>query len=101
MSSFDELYEELLLEMPWMDFKAGEKEITFDLELENFKDSWEGFLNLFKKILRGEELVDKRGEKIQLTSDEEKQAFIEELRKDNTFNMFLFNFFIKEAKFNK
>lgn len=91
---FDKLVESLLLEMPWLDFKSDDKQFAIDLEMEKYfnrdekKFNWESFLSILVKILNSEEYTDKRNEKIQLTTDAEKEKFISTLKGDMIFDSY-------------
>ena len=88
-------------EMPHIEF-AGK---YFDLELEKYEDIKDFFKDL-NQILSGEEKRDKYGSVIKLSDEQEKEQFVELLKKDNFFMALLkkykilsiFNTIIKNRK---
>jgi hypothetical protein len=93
---FDQIIEQLLLEMPWLDFEINGKQISIDLEMEKYlirQDNqkiydWKNLFTILVKILNGDLYTDKRGDSIQLTTPEEKEAFINALKSDMIFDSY-------------
>jgi hypothetical protein len=93
---FNQLVETLLLEMPWLDFKVGNNRFAIDLEMEKYlikqnntkTYDWNALIKVISSIVEGNKYVDKRGDSIQLTTSEEKQAFINALKNDMIFDSY-------------
>jgi bacterioferritin (cytochrome b1) len=83
--NFDRLVEYYLTEMPHisMDLPDG-KHIDFDLELEYIK-SLDDLKDLFKRVLSGTEIKSRRGLLVKLSTEEEKIAFMHEIKDFLTF----------------
>jgi hypothetical protein len=93
---FNQLVEALLLEMPWLDFEASGKRFAIDLEMEKYLSvqgtekqyNWSKLLEVLSSIYNGQPYTDKRGDSIQLTTPEEKEAFIAALKGDMIFDSY-------------
>lgn len=83
---FEHLVEDLLLEQPHMHFHVQNYEILFDPELET-KDYKQG-VEMFKKILSGENVTGKYNSSIRLPQGLE-SAFCRNLIKDQTSMSFI------------
>jgi bacterioferritin (cytochrome b1) len=83
--NFDRLVKYYLTEMPHisMDLPDG-KHIDFDLELEYIK-SLDDLKDLFKRVLSGTEIKSRRGLLVKLSTEEEKIAFMHEIKDFLTF----------------
>lgn len=73
---FDNLVEQLLNEMPYIEVS---KQI-FDLEMENYKGKPEKFVQKIQSILQGDKHTDKYGNTIQLVTPEEKDLFRKKIK---------------------
>ncbi len=80
---FDLFVEQLLNEMPHVSFSSSGSVFNIDLKIENYKDNYKGFIDHVKDIL----------EKIE--SENVKNDFIEELKKNVQFVLFLKKLFNK------
>ena len=82
---FDRLVEQYLTEMPHisMDLPDG-KHVDFDLELEYVK-SLDDLKDLFTRVLSGVEIKSRRGLFVKLSTEEEKIAFMHEIKDFLTF----------------
>ena len=95
MTKFQNLYESLLLEMPHISFVLQGKHFDFDLELEKHQKDWFGLVRLMHNILASNSVKDKYGNVLNLSTREEKEAFVEELRSNLMFNTFIKRFYNK------
>lgn len=95
MTKFQSLYESLLLEMPHISFELQGKHFDFDLELEKHQKDWYGLVRLMHNILGSNSVKDKYGNVLNLSTREEKEAFVEELRNNPMFNAFIKRFYNK------
>ena len=89
MTKFQKIYESVLLEMPHISFELGGENYCFDLELENHTRDWYGLLRLIHNLLGSNAVKDKYGNVLELDTHDKKTAFLEELRENPTFNLFL------------
>lgn len=96
MTKFQNLYESLLLEMPHISFEMNGKHFDFDLELEKHQKDWYGLVRLMHNILGSKSVKDKYGNVLSLSTREEKETFIEELRNNPMFNAFIKRFYNKD-----
>jgi len=78
--NFDRLVEYYLTEMPHISIDLPDgKHIDFDLELEYIK-SLDDLKDLFKRVLSGTEIKSRRGLLVKLSTEEEKIAFMHEIK---------------------
>jgi len=83
--NFDRLVEYYLTEMPHISIDLPDgKHIDFDLELEYIK-SLDDLKDLFKRVLSGTEIKSRRGLLVKLSTEEEKIAFMHEIKDFLTF----------------
>jgi hypothetical protein len=97
MSDFDNLWESLLLEMPYI--KAPTKSGFFDLELEKYKNDWDGLFRMIHNILNSRRAVDKYGNNIELETPQQKERFIDILKDCDQLNIFLQKYFPSKTLF--
>jgi hypothetical protein len=95
MSKFQRLYESLLTEMPHISFEIKGKHFDFDLEMEKHQKDWFGLVRLMHNVLSSNSIEDKYNNVLTLNTREEKEAFVEALRHNPTFNAFLKRFYNK------
>lgn len=86
---FLELYESLLMEMPYVDVVQHGEHIMFDLELERYAHNLESFKNLLRNVLNSGAVTDKYGNEIQLNDHDEKVKFLSSLNHSSVVSMFL------------
>jgi hypothetical protein len=94
-TKFQSLYESLLLEMPHISFEVGGNHYDFDFELEKHQKDWFGLVRLMHNILASKSVKDKYGNVLRLETKEQKHRLVEELRNNQTFNLFLKRFYNK------
>lgn len=82
----------LMSEMPYITDINDNPTLSIDLEIEkyfNTPSGWQSFIeNVFDPIMRGEIYKDKYGNKIKLSTPQEKESFITLVKDDNMINMF-------------
>ena len=82
----------LMSEMPYITDINDNPSLTIDLEIEkyfNTQSGWQTFIEtVFDPIMRGEVYRDKYGNKIRLSSPQEKESFINLVKGDNMINAF-------------
>jgi hypothetical protein len=86
---FDEQYESLIMEMPYVDVVQHGEHTKFDLELEKYAKDLEGFKNLLRNILNDGTVTDKYGSQIHLTDHDERVEFLSSLKDSSIVQMFL------------
>jgi len=86
---FNDLYESLLMEMPYVDVVQHGEHIKFDMELEKYARNLEGFKALLKRILNSESVPDKYGNVIHISGHDEKLNFLKSLGSSSMVEMFL------------
>jgi hypothetical protein len=94
MESYQNLFENRLVEMPYVDMGGGE---AFDLQLEEFKDFSE-VLKFLTDIIEGSKYTDKHKSIIQLKNSTEKKEFLKSLKNDMIFNNIIKNHFSENEK---
>lgn len=96
MNLFEERFNVLLTEMPYLVLNIDGRQVEFDLELEKYGRDWNGIVNLFYDILfSNKPMKDKYGGELLLSTDREKVAFVEELRSIPQIEMFLMKYYKK------
>ena len=89
MSKFNELYEGLLMEMPYVDVQQHGETIKFDLELEKYAHDLDGLKDVLRSVLQDGTVTDKYGNTIHLTTHDERMSFLSELADNDTVKLFL------------
>jgi hypothetical protein len=94
---FEEIVkEEILNEMPYIN-TTGEE--YFDLELEKYKDDFSGFLTKIKSIVMGIQYIEPtHNTKIELSTSDEVDKFINQLKENKMVMLYVWNEFIKWLK---
>jgi hypothetical protein len=87
--SFNDLYESLLMEMPYVDVVQHGEHIKFDMELEKYAHDLKGFKSVLRNILNSGSITDKYGNTIHLEGHEEKLNFLKSLGNSSMVGMFL------------